>query len=50
MPKDQDMAPCIPSSRHRNKAVHWDKRLYTMGHRVENLLSPLKDWRPMATG
>ena len=50
MLREQGTAPCIPPRRSRNKAVHGDKRPYTMGHKIENLLSRLKEWRPRATG
>ena len=41
--------PCIPSRRNRNKKLPASKRLYKMGHTVENLFAKLKDRRPIAT-
>ena len=46
---EQDIAPCIPSRRNRNKPIPYCKRLYRMRHKVENLFARLKDWRRIAT-
>ncbi len=39
----------IPPRRCRKKPVHYSKRLYRKGHKIENLFSRLEDWRPIAT-
>ncbi len=41
--------PCIPSSRSRKEPYPYDKALYQMRHKVENLFAKLKDWRCIAT-
>ena len=46
---DQDIEPCIPARRNRNKTIPYCKRLYRMWHKVENLFARLKDWRRIAT-
>jgi len=46
---DQAIRPYIPPKRHRNQPAHSSERLYTMGHKVENLFAKRKDWRPIAT-
>ncbi len=45
----QGISPCIPPRRSSKKAVHHSKGLYRMCHKIENLFSRLKDWRPIAT-
>jgi len=52
MLREQGIRPCIPPKRNRNQPIHSSKRLYTMGHKVENLFAKLakhKDWCPIAT-
>ena len=39
----------IPPRRCRKKPVHYSKRLAGKGHKIENLFSRQKDWRPIAT-
>ena len=48
MVMEQGITPCIPSRRNRNKRIPYSKRLYKMRHKVENLFTKLKDWRPIA--
>ena len=45
----QGIPPCIPPRRCRKKPVHYSKRLDRKGHKIENLFSRQKDWRPIAT-
>ena len=45
----QGIPPCIPPRRCRKKPVHYSKRLDRKGHKIENLFSRQKDWRPSAT-
>ena len=47
---EQGIIPCIRSRRNRKQRVRCSKRLYKMGHRVENLLAKVKDWGRIATG
>ncbi len=49
MLSQQGIPPCIPPRRCRKKLVYYSKRLYRKCHKVENLFSRLKDWRPIAT-
>ena len=49
MLSQQGITPCILPRRCRKKPVHYGKRLYCKGHKIENLFSRLKDWRPIAT-
>ena len=44
----QVIPPCIPLRRCRKKPVHYSKRLYRKGYKIENLFSQQKDWRPIA--
>ena len=39
----------IPPRHCRKKPVHYSKRLDRKGHKIENLFSRQKDWRPIAT-
>ena len=39
----------IPPRRCCKKPVHYSKRLDRKVHKIENLFSRLKDWRPIAT-
>ncbi len=45
----QGIPPCIPPCRCRKKPVHYRKRFYHKGHKIETLFSRLKDWRCLAT-
>ncbi len=45
----QGITPCIPPRRCRKKPVHYSKRLYPKGHKIENLFSRPKDWRRIAS-
>ena len=47
--REQGIPPCIPPGRNRNKRIPYSKRLYKMGHKVENLFARLKDWGRIAT-
>ena len=49
MLSQQGISPCIPPRRCCKKPVHYSKRLYRKGHKIENLFSRQKDWRPIAT-
>ncbi len=49
MLSQQGILPCIPPRRCRKKPVRYSKRLYRKRHKIENLFSRLKDWRPIAT-
>ena len=49
MLSQQGITPCIPPRRCRKKPVHYSKRLDRKGHKIENLFSRQKDWRPIAT-
>ncbi len=42
----QGIPPCIPLRHCRKKPVHYSKRLDRKGHKIENLFSRQKDWRP----
>ena len=39
----------ITPRRCRKKPLHYSKRLYRKGHKIENLFSRQKNWRPTAT-
>ncbi len=39
----------IPPRRCREEPVHYSKRLNRRRHKIENLFSRQKDWRPIAT-
>jgi transposase len=41
--------PCIPSSKSRKRPYPYDKTLYRLRHRIENMFAKLKDWRRVAT-
>ncbi len=43
------IAPCIPPTKNRKKAIPYDKTFYKQRHRIENLFAKLKDWRRIAT-
>ena len=45
----QGTTPCILPGCCRKKPVHYSKRLDRKDHKIENLFSRLKDWRPIAT-
>ncbi len=49
MLSQEGIPPCIPLRRCRKKPVHYSKRLYRKGHKIENLFSRQKDWRRIAT-
>ncbi len=49
MLSQQGITPCILPRRCRKKPVHYSKRLHRERHKVENLFSRQKDWRPIAT-
>ncbi len=49
MLSQQGIMPCILPRRCRKKPVHYSKRFYRKRHKIENLFSRLKDWRPIAT-
>ena len=40
---------CIPPRRNRIKSLYFDKKLYKLRHRIENMFARLKDWRRIAT-
>ncbi len=49
MLSQQGIPPCIPPHSCRKKPVHDSKRLYRKRHKIENLFSRQKDWRPIET-
>ena len=48
MMAQKGISPCISLRRCRKKPVHYSKRLYRKRHKIENLFSRQKDWRPIA--
>lgn len=46
---DQEITPCIPPRKNREKPIEYCKTLYKTRHRIENLFAKLKDWRRIAT-
>ena len=48
MLSQQGIPPCIPPRRCRKKPVHYSKRFYRGGHKIENLFSRQKGWRRIA--
>ena len=49
MLSQQGIPPCIPPRCCGKKPVHYSKRLYHKGHKIEALFSGQKDWRRLAT-
>ena len=47
--KASGVEPCIPSTKSRKIPLHYDKTLYRMRHKIENMFGRLKDWRRIAT-
>ena len=45
----QGIPPCIPPRRYCKKPVHYSKKFYRRGHKIENLFSRQKGWRRIAT-
>ncbi len=43
------ISPCIPPKRNRRQQIAYDKALYRLRHKVENMFGKLKDWRRIAT-
>jgi len=40
--------PCIPPRANRTRRILYDKTLYKHRHKIENMFTKLKDWRPIA--
>jgi len=47
--EDKGIAPCIPPRKTRKVQHPYDRKLYKMRHRIENMFAKLKDWRRVAT-
>ena len=40
---------CIPPKRNRIRTLYFNKQLYKVRHRIENMFARIKDWRRIAT-
>ena len=47
--EDKGITPCIPPRKTRTVQHAYDRKLYKVRHRVENMFGRLKDWRRVAT-
>ena len=45
----KNIEPCIPPKSNRIVQLAYDKGLYKLRHRIENMFGKLKDWRRIAT-
>ena len=43
------IAPCIPPKSNRKATIPFDKTLYRLRHKIENMFGRLKDWRRVYT-
>ena len=43
------IAPCIPPKSNRKAIIAFDKTLYRLRHKIENMFGRLKDWRRIHT-
>jgi len=47
--KAKEISPCIPPKKNRKVQHAYDKALYRLRHKIENMFGRLKDWRRIAT-
>jgi len=47
--KQRGTKPCNPRNKSRKSSIEYDKALYRLRHRIENLFAALKEWRRIAT-
>jgi transposase len=43
------ITPCIPPKPNRKTIIPFDKTLYRLRHKIENMFGKLKDWRRIHT-
>jgi transposase len=46
---ERGIAPCIPPKSNRKSPMAFDRELYRVRHRIENMFAKLKDWRRIHT-
>jgi len=43
------IVPCIPPKSNRKATISFDRTLYRLRHKIENMFGKLKDWRRIHT-
>lgn len=46
---EKGIVPCIPPKKNRKILLEYDRVLYRLRHKIENMFGKLKDWRRIAT-